>query len=147
MKYSSKLQIMEHIFHSDCSLESPRKIFNILFMGSVIVTPTNSKNSKNSKNHWSIRYTLNLWGWHTGPFTIKIYQQLLSLMSPATRYAWIKHTICYHAILPPLPSHVSPLTWQCPCALLLVWRKHCIFLFSLGTSSLTFLCILYFPPL
>ena len=35
-------------------------------------------------------------------------------MSPATRYDWIKHTIHYHAILLPLTSRISTLTWQCP---------------------------------
>ena len=36
-------------------------------------------------------------------------------MSPATRYDLIKHTIHYHAILLPLTSRISTLTWQCPC--------------------------------
>ena len=54
---------------------------------------------------------------------------------------WLNHTH-HHAILLPLTSHISTLTWQCPYTWLLIWRKHCIFLFSLGTSSLTVLCSL-----
>lgn len=40
-----------------------------------------------------------------------------------------------------------PTPLACPSALLLLWRKLCVFLYSLGTSSLSLLYILYSPGL
>lgn len=152
MKNSSKLII---IYGTDFPLWlligiTQKDFLTILCTGSITTTVSKPMTSPQVILRISDQQgiILNLWGCGTRPFLSSINSfWALSLISPTSRYAWSKHTICHHALLPPLPSHASWLTRHCTYAWLPVWKEHCIFLFSLGTSSLIILCILYFSSI
>lgn len=142
MKNSSKLPIMELIFHTDCSLESPRKSFNILFMvssstesKSIISTPLTLRNTHLQGIPWTFEDALQGLSQSSSTNSFGASCLLpLDMMESNTLfttmlffYPWL---LIYPHLLGNVPTHDF------------IWRLHGIFLFSLGTSSLTFLCSL-----